>query len=155
MTYAEKLKDPRWQKKRLEVLNRDFFLCKYCMDGTTTLHVHHLKYNGEPWEAKSEDLITLCEHCHVVIEHGKLEGENVICCIKGRHKESNSISVVVIANDGEEKILCVYRIINGCVKTSIVFCESFFRHIFDSLEMYTEKIGSCQILEPCDHRITK
>lgn len=27
MTYAEKLKDPRWQKKRLRILERDAFAC--------------------------------------------------------------------------------------------------------------------------------
>lgn len=29
-SYLEKLKDPRWQKKRLEVLSRDEYLVKEC-----------------------------------------------------------------------------------------------------------------------------
>lgn len=64
MNYLQKLKDPRWQKKRLEILNRDEFACRFCYDTKSTLHVHHLQYSGEPWEAKSEHLITLCEDCH-------------------------------------------------------------------------------------------
>ena len=32
MGYSEKLKDPRWQKKRLEILERDNFRCQYCGD---------------------------------------------------------------------------------------------------------------------------
>lgn len=66
MTYAEKLKDPRWQKKRLEILNRDGFKCTRCESEKKTLHVHHLYYNKgfEPWEARSEHLETLCEDCH-------------------------------------------------------------------------------------------
>jgi len=28
LTYSEKLKDPRWQKKRLEILSRDNFTCE-------------------------------------------------------------------------------------------------------------------------------
>jgi phage terminase large subunit GpA-like protein len=67
MTYAEKLKDPRWQKKRLEILERDEWKCKLCGDHTTTLHVHHEKYKGEPWDADNELLKTLCEHCHSLI----------------------------------------------------------------------------------------
>lgn len=62
--YSELLKDPRWQKKRLKVLERDSFTCQECGDTKKTLHVHHLKYNENPWEAKGEDLQTLCEDCH-------------------------------------------------------------------------------------------
>lgn len=65
-TYSEKLKDPRWQKKRLEILQRDEFKCRMCDDSKSTLHVHHLKYSGDPWEIDSCFLITLCEYCHGV-----------------------------------------------------------------------------------------
>lgn len=68
MTYAEKLKDPRWQKKRLEILQRDDFVCQYCGSEKVTLHVHHFIYNGNPWEASNDDLITVCEDCHYLIE---------------------------------------------------------------------------------------
>ena len=64
MNYSEKLKSPKWQKKRLEVLNRDNFKCCSCGDEETELHVHHLKYTGEPYDAPLEDLQTLCKHCH-------------------------------------------------------------------------------------------
>ena len=75
MNYSEKLKDPRWQKKRLEILKRDNFTCKKCGDKTTTLHIHHLKYmkNKEPWETPKKDLITLCEDCHTLI--GRINNE--------------------------------------------------------------------------------
>lgn len=42
--YSEKLKDPRWQKKRLEILNRDEFACRFCGDNKSTLNVHHISY---------------------------------------------------------------------------------------------------------------
>lgn len=66
MTYAEKLKDPRWQKKRLEILQRDGFACRVCFDTTTTLHVHHKFYKrgANPWDYPDESLITLCAECH-------------------------------------------------------------------------------------------
>ena len=63
-SYSEKLRDPRWQKKRLEVMARDGFRCLLCGDDKSTLNVNHLKYTGEPWDAPLEHLETLCEKCH-------------------------------------------------------------------------------------------
>jgi hypothetical protein len=64
--YIEKLKDPRWQKKRLEILQRDSWTCRSCGDKTNTLHVHHIFYlpRMEPWDVPDGFLITLCEGCH-------------------------------------------------------------------------------------------
>lgn len=64
MKYIDKLKNPKWQKKRLEILNRDEFKCCYCNDTETELQIHHLKYTKEPWDAPNENLITLCKDCH-------------------------------------------------------------------------------------------
>lgn len=64
MTYKDKLLDPRWQKKRLEILDRDNFTCQMCGDTKSTLHVHHKEYLNNPWDAISSNLITYCEHCH-------------------------------------------------------------------------------------------
>lgn len=64
-SYSDKLKDPRWQKKRLEILERDGWMCKFCCDNESTLHVHHLVYSGkDPWDADEDHLIALCEDCH-------------------------------------------------------------------------------------------
>jgi len=66
MTYTEKLKDPRWQKKRLEILERDGWKCMACGGTKNTLHVHHIFYfpRKEPWEIQNGFLITFCEGCH-------------------------------------------------------------------------------------------
>lgn len=71
MTYAEKLRDPRWQKRRLEILQRDDFTCRYCKDNETELHIHHLTYSKNPWDTDEDNLITLCKHCHYIIEDCK------------------------------------------------------------------------------------
>ena len=70
MTYEEKLQDPRWQKKRLEVLERDNWKCVSCGDKGETLNVHHKFYKKdlEPWQYKNPCLVTLCETCHK-LEH--------------------------------------------------------------------------------------
>lgn len=66
MTYREKLLDPRWQKKRLEILNRDGWTCRYCGNDKQTLHVHHIHYEPgkQPWDAIPEHLVALCSDCH-------------------------------------------------------------------------------------------
>lgn len=65
MTYQEKLKDPRWQRMRLEVMQRDRWFCRDCSDGARELQVHHCFYeSGDPWEMPSDLLITLCGPCH-------------------------------------------------------------------------------------------
>lgn len=65
-SYAELLKDPRWQKLRLEILSRDEWRCRSCWSTDKTLHVDHLRYErgAAPWDASPESLQTLCEDCH-------------------------------------------------------------------------------------------
>lgn len=65
-SYAELLKDPRWQKKRLEIMQRDNFTCQHCFATDKSLQVHHLVYEKgkKPWEYENDELITLCEDCH-------------------------------------------------------------------------------------------
>lgn len=62
--YAAKYRDPRWQKKRLEVMERAGFKCEACGRTDSPLAVHHLCYNGDPWETESCWLECLCEKCH-------------------------------------------------------------------------------------------
>lgn len=64
--YYNKLRDPRWQKKRLEVMERDNFSCQICGDEKSTLNIHHRRYiqGNDPWEYENYMLVTLCENCH-------------------------------------------------------------------------------------------
>jgi hypothetical protein len=66
LTYSQKLRNPKWQKKRLEILQRDKFTCQLCLDTETELQIHHKEYEKgkEPWEYEPEQLTTLCRHCH-------------------------------------------------------------------------------------------
>ena len=66
MTYTEKLKSPEWQKKRLEILQRDNFVCCRCLSGEKELHVHHHFYkpNKDPWDYHNDNFITYCVNCH-------------------------------------------------------------------------------------------
>jgi len=65
VTYSDKLRDPRWQKRRLQVFEKAGWKCECCGDDKATLHVHHLVYTGkEPWKAKNSELECLCWECH-------------------------------------------------------------------------------------------
>jgi hypothetical protein len=65
-SYADKLKDPRWQKKRLEVLEAAGWTCDQCQEAGKTLNVHHDYYlpGKEPWEYELDMLRALCNDCH-------------------------------------------------------------------------------------------
>ena len=78
MKYLEKLKDPRWQKKRLEVMQRDEWKCRDCFSKDKQLHVHHCFYENEPWEIENKYLITLCSDCHVVRQSIEQDGKVII-----------------------------------------------------------------------------
>ena len=65
-TYQELLKSPLWQKKRLEIMQRDNFTCQHCCSQDKELHIHHHVYkrNAKVWEYEDSELITLCSKCH-------------------------------------------------------------------------------------------
>ncbi len=68
--YWKLLRDPRWQRKRLEIMKRDGFKCVECGDEGETLNVHHGYYEkgNAPWEYPDESLRTLCETHHKELE---------------------------------------------------------------------------------------
>jgi hypothetical protein len=67
-SYLELLKDPRWQKKRLEVMEQNDFKCEECGESKNTLNVHHGYYGKDlmPWEYETTTLHCLCEDCHMM-----------------------------------------------------------------------------------------
>ena len=70
-SYSERLQDPRWQKKRLRIMERDKFACRECGNTKNTLNVHHGCYipGRDPWEYPDNVLRTLCEDCHERTQH--------------------------------------------------------------------------------------
>jgi hypothetical protein len=75
--YADKLRDPRWQRRRLEIMQRDYWRCTKCRDKESTLHVHHRYYlrGTEPWEYPPDAFMTLCERCHTLETQTRGEAE--------------------------------------------------------------------------------
>ncbi|SRR6266403_2045854 len=64
--WAQQYRDPRWQRRRLEIMGRADFRCEYCNAGNDTLNVHHKLYRkgAAPWEYTDEELVCICECCH-------------------------------------------------------------------------------------------
>lgn len=91
MTYSEKLKDPRWQKKRLKVMGAADFKCQMCGDAEETLHVHHVNYRkgAKPWEYELHELRCFCEVCHKEVE-GNIESARNLCSLID-HNHLNTI----------------------------------------------------------------
>lgn len=65
-TYAQKLRDPRWQRLRLKRLEASGWKCDHCGDSRNELQVHHKWYlkNMEPWDYEVHNLESLCVTCH-------------------------------------------------------------------------------------------
>lgn len=74
-SYRELLKDPRWIKKRNEILTRDENTCQYCGRSDRYMHVHHNLYikGRKPWEYDNKDLVTLCDRCHESVTNDNRE----------------------------------------------------------------------------------
>lgn len=66
--YTDKFLNPKWQKRRLKIFERDKFTCQRCGDTKKTLHVHHEYYlpDTEPWDYPDEAFKTLCVDCHTI-----------------------------------------------------------------------------------------
>lgn len=66
LTYIQQLRHPNWQRRRLEIMQRDGFACQCCGETEETLNVHHKLYvkGRMAWEYSDTELATLCEPCH-------------------------------------------------------------------------------------------
>lgn len=113
MDYKEQIKHPNWQKKRLEILERDNFTCQECGVENKTLHVHHFNYiqNKKIWEYNNEMLITLCENCH---KEKHLYQKMLIDIIKVKFTFTPSIVLLtkLVTSIMDNDILKLYDIIN-------------------------------------------
>jgi hypothetical protein len=96
-TYYEKLKDPRWQKKRLEVMQQNDFSCEICGDGDNTLNVHHKEYfkDLEPWDYDVSQLACLCESCHEN-SHDELDVLKWVCSLLKLDGDNNRVEIAYL-----------------------------------------------------------
>jgi hypothetical protein len=65
-SYKDKLNDPRWKARRLEIIEKAGGACEDCGKKTHHLNVHHGFYEPghNPWEYEDDVLMALCKRCH-------------------------------------------------------------------------------------------
>lgn len=138
-TYSELLRDPRWQKKRLEALDSADFACEQCRDKTKTLNVHHRAYRkgANPWEYDLTELQVLCESCHK-LRHG-IEGAITALCSAADPVQLMVIlgfaKAVMLRNFESLPVLHKYELIGLATFAKGAFtCDDIGRKISESLE---------------------
>ncbi len=98
LSYGQLLRDPRWQRKRLEIMGRDDFKCRLCGDAGNTLNVHHLWYRrgADPWDYPDTALVTTCEGCHEEMHAFPVGGYLVEALITGGASMLNLMGVLTV-----------------------------------------------------------
>jgi hypothetical protein len=127
--YSAQYKDPRWQKKRLEILERDRFQCSRCKDKDSTLHVHHIGYikGKKVWDYRDNQLATLCESCHEEIHIFGAEIEAELLFFNRNwiydtpfitiHDIRNLILLLNVTDEGIQKLL--YDLVFGALDVGL------------------------------------
>ena len=134
-SYSEKLKDPRWQRRRLEIMQRDNFTCSGCASTTKTLHVHHSNgyRNIEPWEYGDNELKTLCEDCHDA-EHTPIP--SIVFYFAGKISSENNWRKSIIPDlsevEKDHELPSSYR--NKYLKNAIRKRHSYVGPFFSKME---------------------
>lgn len=129
-SYLELLKDPRWQKKRLRIMERDNFTCRMCNDTKSTLTVHHKRYvwGRKPWEYTDKDLITFCEDCHSLVSNSMLDDNYII--VQKQNFGGHLIYIAVCAWD----IVILEKLLTGEVRHVINIPGGGINRIIDTMK---------------------
>lgn len=93
--YMERLRDPRWQRNRLAVLERAEWRCEGCGTREVNLQIHHGYYERGlmPWEYPPEALYCLCDDCHERAEARKAEAYRELGLIAPWH-QAHAVSLL-------------------------------------------------------------
>lgn len=148
--YFQLLRDPRWQKKRLEIMSRDNFECLDCGESEKTLNVHHVHYvkGRAPWQYHDSTLVTLCENCHEEDHRYGYELEKHLpSSLKQIGVRPNQIAGFAYTIDllrekyGEEKAKVLVEHLN-MLASNIWIDESVIGRFFDLIEQTNQKINA-------------
>ena len=139
-SYRSQYLDPRWQKKRLEVMQEAGFKCQACGSGEKTLNVHHKQYvtNRDIWDYKDDQYATLCEECHEAIHESFDILNDVIGSIDSRKISRKAIAAFLAGWGGVEINLSqfteIQREIYECGKLFDLQTESMLRLFWSGRE---------------------
>jgi 5-methylcytosine-specific restriction endonuclease McrA len=91
VSYQTDLQLPRWQRKRLEILQRDDFECVRCGDRELQVVVHHRSYHLRPWDCPEFDLETLCQSHHQDEHKRPLDGGPTLFTLRQMIARAHSV----------------------------------------------------------------
>lgn len=149
--YYEYLKSNRWRVLRTRRLVLDDFRCALC-GSANQLHVHHIYYPVEYGTENINDLITLCQTCHGLIEKLKKEGRysgkwkicdfEMYCIVRAESKmeicDFVNNSILPVGNiecyfclDGEPDVLGEYVYKKNTNLIGIGMCKKYFGNNVD------------------------
>ena len=122
MNYQDQLKSPKWQKKRLDILNLRGFKCEKCNCEENQLHVHHRFYlkNRKAWEYDNDVFQVLCHICHEK-EHKKEDSKIEQIIDKKWITFINYFELVYINDPSSFEYMCglLYALNNKCNKEDL------------------------------------
>lgn len=121
MTYQDQIKSPKWQKKRLSIMENYDFKCANCGSAESQLHVHHLVYkkNKKIWDYENSDLRCYCDKCH-----------------KLTHKLTDEILQASAALESCTTIACKYAIMGYIDSLTIYYPREDYKNVFEYMDGY-------------------
>ena len=146
--YWEKLKDPRWQRRRLEIMERDNFKCRHCRSDSNTLNVHHRVYNkgAQPWDYDDHLLITLCESCHESAEKARASVASLMGANRIMDKDMVCIAEALSSDPDHLTFL-------GWAVGEIAMAINLQKRVFDKRELNTEDDDCCEFKEAVNNAV--
>ena len=101
--YAQLLKSPHWQKKRLEILKSRDFTCESCGETEKELVVHHCWYEKgkKPWEYPDDCYKVFCNECHSDWHEAKSSIDKIIAT----YHDISEINDLLIGNEMSDGFL--------------------------------------------------
>jgi hypothetical protein len=145
--WADHYKDSRWQKKRLEIMERDNWTCRSCgaSGEGVTLNVHHAYYKSgnKPWEYPQQDLVTWCEDCH---KERHILNPDLLTAISYLKKEQYQGLIYMLYVAGMQEVFRLFhtnRPDEVCVSEEalIMLCKGLITQAEDSFADGQEKAG--------------
>ena len=117
--YSSQLRDPRWQKKRLVILEAAEWKCQRCRCETKELQCHHLIYRKgvNPWDYKDGEIVALCDDCHKGVSE-----------IKARFEEELLSSMMCCGDFSGDYELFIGYLIGGTRQVDYIKGSCFFNH---------------------------
>ncbi len=144
--YSQKLRDPRWQKQRLRILERDEFTCQHCFDSESTLNVHHKDYvyGKDPWDYPDEWLVTFCETCHQEeTESRPAEEKALLKVLRVKGYSASDLNELLIAFDqGPDAYDPMPSVLAWMISNRDAwhdYREAYFEHLKQKSEAYKQR----------------